>query len=92
MYANDALFGDTPNMSLLPADALNPGASGPADWNAVITGGIQGAANAAIRNMVNGAYQSGQLINDQPGVTVRASQSGVNLLILAAVAYFILHG
>lgn len=62
-YQNSALYGSAPNNSTLTADMLNPAASGPNDWQAILTNGIAGAAVNGINGAVNNAVQAGALQN-----------------------------
>lgn len=82
-----SLYGDQANTSAIPASMLNTNADGSTDWNAVLTAGIRGAAQGAIAASVGDKYASGQLV--PPANTVRGAQTR-NLLIIAAIAYFVM--
>lgn len=87
---NDALYGEY-QAPYLGADMLNGSAQSSTDWGAVLAGGIVGAAQGAMSQMVGGAYSSGQL---QPSpAAVAASQAAaqqrqmMTLLVIGAVIY-----
>lgn len=82
-----AIFGGN-NYSQIPATMLNADAQSEQDFGTILTNGIRGVAINAINGMVNGAYGSGQLQN-AGAVTVSAGGNTGNLIILAAIAYFI---
>ena len=87
------VFGEGNNYSALPATMMNDSASGPMDWNAVMTAGIRGAALNAMSAMVGGAYADGQLVDYGGRRTTLPPQqqgmSGTTLLMLAAVGYML---
>lgn len=87
-YQTDALYGDADNYSALPADMLNVNADGAIDWNALLAGGIRGAAQAAIATRVNGAYASGQLV--APNQAQASNAKLMNLLLIGAVIYAVM--
>lgn len=95
-YQNSALFGSAPNNSALTADMLNPSASGPDDWQTVLTNGISGAAVNGINGLVNNAVQSGQIQNAitarRGGVLMTGGviSSGNGLVKLVLIGAFIL--
>lgn len=76
------------NYAAIPASMLNDSALDNMDFGTILERGIKGAAFNAMNGMVNGAYASGQL--QQPAVQVQAGGSGMNLLIIGAIAYLIL--
>ena len=92
---NDALYGayQTPYMG---ADMLNGSAESSTDWGAVLAGGIVGAAQGAIGQMVNGAYASGQLIpspaQQQAVAAANQQRQMMTMLIIGAVVYMVAKG
>jgi hypothetical protein len=88
---NAAIWGNQQNTSVIPAYMLNRNAENEIDWNAVLTGGIRGAAQGALMNMVGEKFQSGQL-RDPNAVGVQAQASGnlTMLLVIGGLAYLIL--
>jgi len=78
-----SIYGDTRNASAIPASMLSRDASGAIDWNAVLTGGIQGAAQGALANMVGERFYTGQL-RDPNAIGVQAQASG-NLTMLIVI-------
>lgn len=90
-YENNALFGDNSDYAAIPANMLNAGADGAVDWGYVVSQGIKGAAQNAIGAMVNGAYADGQLQQNRT-VSVSADKNTMNLLIIGAIAFFVLAG
>lgn len=88
----DAIYGN-PVMAYqnLTASMVNPErANGDTDWNAILANGIRGAAQGAIMAQVQGAYASGQLM--PPPSDYRPTASGLNGLLLIAVAAFFIMG
>ncbi|WP_373987010.1 hypothetical protein [Duganella sp. BuS-21] len=91
MLTNDAIYGAN-QAPYMTATMFNPNAQGDTDWNAVLTGGIVGAAQGAISQMVGGAYASGQLVNQQQAVAQQQrNQQLTMLLIIGAVIYAVAH-
>lgn len=87
---NDALYGEY-QAPYMGADMLNGSAQSSTDWGAVLAGGIVGAAQGAIGQMVGGAYASGQL-QPPPAVVAQAQAQAqqrqlMTLLIIGAVIY-----
>lgn len=84
----NAIYGDTPNYSVLPATTLNGEAAGPTDWNTVLTNGIVGATARAISNIANSAADSLNASN-APVVSINPNRTN-DLLIMAAIAWLLL--
>lgn len=93
-YQGAALFGTAPNTSTLTANMLNPSASGPDDWQTILTQGIAGATINGINGLVANAVQSGQLQNvataQSLGLTTQvAGQANIMPLLLIAAVLFV---
>ncbi|MBV6324366.1 hypothetical protein [Duganella violaceipulchra] len=91
---NDAIYGAN-RAPYMGADMFNSNAESSTDWNAVLTGGIVGAAQGAISQMVGGAYASGQLQN--PAATAQSQAQAqqrqmMTLLAVGAVIYLVSKG
>jgi hypothetical protein len=76
------------NYAAIPANMLNDSALDQMDFGTILERGIKGAAYNAMSGMVNGAYASGQL--QQPVAQVQAGGSGMSLILIGLVAYFLL--
>ncbi|WP_146171947.1 hypothetical protein [Pseudoduganella armeniaca] len=90
MTAYDGVFGADNNYSAIPATMLNASAADANDFGVLLTNGIKNAAANAIYMTIGGAYASGQL---QPPVqyqTAPQAGSGLKLLMVGAVLYFLL--
>jgi hypothetical protein len=86
---NSALYGEY-QAPYLGADMMNPTATSSTDWGAVLSGGIVGAAQGAISQMVGGAYASGQLVPPiQSGAALAQQQKGqmMTLLLVCGLVY-----
>ncbi len=93
-FQGQALYGTAPNTSTLTANMLNPSASGPNDWQTVLTNGIAGATVNGINGLVSNAVQAGQLQNAATAAslglgTTASSGSIMPLLLIAAVLYVV---
>jgi len=90
-YYDNTLWGAPPPG--MGATMLNPqSASDGVDWGAVITGGIRGAAQGAIGQMVWNAQQSGQLVYQQQQYVqqqqqAQSSRTLFTLLLIGGVIY-----
>lgn len=89
-YYNDAIYGYTSG-GTLGADMMNPSAQGSTDWGAVLSSGIIGAAQGAIRARVNGAYESGQL-QQAAVIQQRNNQQLLLFVVIGAALYFATKG
>lgn len=86
-----SIFGATQNTSQIPASMLSRDASGDIDWNAVLTGGIRGAAQGAMANMVGERFYTGQLRDPNAiGVQAQASGNFTMILVIAGLALLLL--
>jgi hypothetical protein len=92
---NDALYGAY-QAPTLGANMMNANAQSETDWGAVLAGGIVGAAQGAIGQMVGGAYASGQLLPSpaqQAALQQQAQQRQmIMLLIVGALVYVVAKG
>lgn len=90
-FEDYSIYGNQQNTSLVPADMMTRDANDEIDWHAVLTGGIRGAAQGAISQLVGEKFRDGQLRNE---ATVRVGASGnlMPLLLIAGVAYLVLKG
>jgi hypothetical protein len=86
-----SIFGTASNTSQIPASMLTRDASGDIDWNAVLTGGIRGAAQGAMSQMVGERFYTGQL-RDPNAIGVQAQASGnlTMLLVIGGLALLLL--
>lgn len=82
-FEEASIFGNASNASHIPATMISRDASGDIDWNAVLTGGIRGAAQGAMANMVGEKFYTGQL-RDPNAIGVQAQASG-NLTMLIVI-------
>ena len=82
-FEEASIFGNASNASQIPATMISRDASGDIDWNAVLTGGIRGAAQGAMANMVGEKFYTGQL-RDPNAIGVQAQASG-NLTMLIVI-------
>lgn len=89
-YQNAALFGDRANTSMIPSAMMNQfTADGSTDWGAVITNGIRGAADGAIRGLVSEKFQDQQLKAQQTQAAI-AQRSMLNLVVIGAILFVVL--
>jgi hypothetical protein len=93
-YQNSALYGSATNNSSMSALDLNPAASGPDDWETILTNGISGAAVNGINGMIANAIAAGQLQNvataQQLGIGTKATGNLTPLLIIGALLFLVL--
>jgi hypothetical protein len=82
-FEEASIFGNASNASMIPATMISRDATGDIDWNAVLTGGIRGAAQGAMANMVGEKFYTGQL-RDPNAIGVQAQASG-NLTMLIVI-------
>lgn len=89
-YQNAALFGNAPNTASIPATMLNGfNSEGGTDWGAVITNGIRGAADGAIRGLVEEKFQDGQLKQMQVRAAIQQRQL-TNWVLIGLVVWVVL--
>ncbi len=88
-YQTGALYGPAPNYSTLTADMLNPAASGPNDWQTILTNGVSTAAVNGINGAINNAVTAGQIQNAMAARPL-ANVNLKTLLIIGAVIVLVL--
>lgn len=92
-YEEQRIFGDSYNTSQIPANMLSYTAQNDIDWNAVLSGGIRGAAQGAMSQLVGEKFYSGQL-RDPNAVGIQAGASGnlTMLIVIGGLALLLLKG
>lgn len=90
-FEEASIFGAASSSSQIPATMLTRDASGDIDWNAVLSGGIRGAAQGALANMVGERFYNGQLRDPNAiGVQAQASGNFTMLIVVAGLALLLL--